>query len=565
MFPVPFPSVIKLIAGFQLQLVLPSLGEKSALTPLQEIQAYYMCGMACLNCKDPRKGEQHFEKALELRMKSEIPVPVGKKKSLITSLDNLTEQDIRYQICQCRIQVQDYQRALAVVQVIPVEQRSPKTLIAMAGLFHRDKNRTESQKCYEEVVSRNPLALDAVLNLIRMDVRAAEIISRIGPSLQALVAGSAIDWITSWIEVQACMHSYKTEKSVELARKLVDSQSCDNPELLITLGQAYYLNGDHRKAISVFKSLYAKDTTLVKGMDTYAAALAAENEVKTLEELTNRMLIRCENGEELPEPWIVVAQYTFMTSKKDSKALYFAQKACLASSNSIESLLLKAKIMSESKSASEAIPYFIEAYAMAPFRFDVLKALTEAYLAENKRTQATSMANVAVKHFAQAARALTLHASVLLTEPDKAASKKSARSLLEKAVNKDRSHLPAVYALAKIYMDEKSYDKALDVLNRCLEHESTNKLHRMLGDCYTQVNDHVKAMHHQNIAKKLEVSYRSTTEAAQSLNAGTNHPAANRSTPAPDQAIDVDIDELAESDNDDMEEADGGWSDNFDE
>lgn len=435
----------------------------------------------------------------------------------------------------------------------------------MAALYQRDKKPAEAIKCYEAVLNHNPLALDAVLNLIRMDVRAADIIARVGPEIQTALAGTGMDWIMSWIEVQACMHSYKTEKSVELARKLVASQPHDNPELLITLGQAYYLNGDHRKAISVFKSLYAKDPTLVKGMDTYAASLAAENEVKVLEELTNRMIVRCESGEESAEPWIVVAYYTFLACKKDSKALYFAQKACLASSNSIEALLLKAKIMSESKSASEAIPYFVEAFTIAPFRFDVLKALTDAYLTENKRTQASSMAGIALKQFGQTPRVLTLNATVLLTETEKVVNRKSAKSSLEKAVAKDRSYLPAVYALAKLYMDDKAYDKALEVLTKCLEHESTNKLHRLLGDCYTQVSDHVKAMHHHNIAKKLEVAYRATTEAAQSLNAGTNHPAASRSTPAPDAAIDVDVDDLAESDNDEMEEGDNVWSDHFDE
>ena len=551
----------------QLSLLLPGLRGKSAvsLTPHQEVQAYYMFGVACLNCKDPRKAEQCFEKALEIRMQHENSTSPGKKKTPTTSLDNLSEQDFRYQIGQCRVQVQDYSRALAVLQLIPAEQRSSKTLVAMAALFQREKNKPEAIKCYEDVLNQNPLALDAILNLIRMDVKSADIIARIGPAVQPVIAVTGIEWIISWIEVQACMHSHKTEKSVELACRLVASQSHDNPELLIVLGQAYYLNGDHRKANAIFKSLYANEPTLVKGMDTYAASLAAENEVKTLEELTNRMIPRCESGEESAEPWIVVAYYTFLACKKDSKALYFAQKACLASSNSIESLLLKAKIMSESKSASEAIPYFVEAFTIAPFRFDVLKALTEAYLAENKRSQASSMAGIAVRQFGQTPRALTLHASVMLTETEKVMNRKSAKSSLEKAVNKDRSYLPAVYALAKIYMDDKSYDKALDVMTKCLEHESTNKLHRMLGDCYTQISDHVKAMHHHNIAKKLEVSYRATSEAAQSLNAGTNHPAASRSTPAPDPAVDVDVDDLAESDNDEMEEGDAVWSDNFED
>lgn len=539
----------------------------TCLTAHQEIQAYFMYGVACYHTKDPRRGEKCFEKALEMRKQQENVPTVGKKKSSTSSLDNMTEQDILFQLHLCRVQMQNYSRALSALQSIPVEQRSSKTLIAMATLHQREKGKTEAVKCYEEVLNQNPLALEAVVSLIKLGIKSADIIARIGPAVHALVAGSGVDWIMSWIELQASLHSFKTEKSVELARKLVSGQSRDNPELVIALGQAYYLNGDYKKSISVFKSLYTKDLTLVKGMDTYAAALSAENEVKTLEELTNRMISRCESGDESAEPWMVVAYYTFSACKKDSKALYFAQKACLSSGNSIESLLLKAKIMLESKGANDAISYFVEAYTMAPFRFDVLKALTDAYLTENKRNQASSLASIAMKNFGQTARVLTLHASVLLTETEKAGNRRSARSYLERALNKDRSYLPAVYLCAKLYMDDKTYDKALEILTKCLEHESTNKLHRLLGECYTQVGDHVQAMHHQNVAKKLEVAYRSTTEAAQSLNAGTSQSGVSRNAPAPEQAIDVDVDDLAESDNDDMDEGDADvvWSDHFDD
>ena len=530
-----------------------------------------MHGVALLRCKDPRRGERSLVKALELRCHEAGPANT-KRRLLTASLDSLTEQDIRYQICQCRLQTQNYSRALAVLQAIPVEQRSPKTLMAMAALWLRDRNKAEAIKCYEQVVSQNPAALDAIHSLIRLGVKATDLMTRIGPEIQALVVGTEMEWLTGWMELQASLHSYKTEKSVELCHRLISSQAREQPELQVALGQAYYLNGDYKKAITCFKTLYSKDSCLMKGMDMYAASLFVENDSKGLEELTNRMVSRCESGEESPEPWVVVATYTHLTCKKDSKALYFAQKACLASGNSISALLLKAKIMSESKGAAEAMNYFGEAYAIAPYRFDVVKALTEAYLAENKRNQAASVVSVAMKQFGQTARVLTLHASVLLSEAEKSGNRKSAKGYLERAVTRDRGHLPAVYALTKLYMEDKTFDKALEVLTRALEHENNNELHRRLADCYTHIGDHVRAMQHHNIAKKLEVGReRGSSEAAQSLNAGTNQQqqqSGGRAAAAPDPAAaDVDIDDLAESDNEDMDEGDTDvvWSDQFDD
>lgn len=61
--------------------------------------------------------------------------------------------------------------------------------------------------------------------------------------------------------------------------------------------------------------------------------------------------------------------------------------------------------------------------------------------------------------------------------------------------------------LSKIYQEEKTIEKAIDVLLKCLELESTQKLHKLLADCYTQINDHEKAMYHQNIAAKYVLRF----------------------------------------------------------
>lgn len=93
-------------------------------------------------------------------------------------------------------------------------------------------------------------------------------------------------------------------------------------------------------------------------------------------------------------------------------------------------------------------------------------------------------------------------AAVLLSEPDKAQNKKEAKKNLEKALSKDRGFLAAAFMLSKIYQEEKMVEKAIDVLLKCLELESTQKLHKSLAECYTQISDHEKAIYHQNIAAK---------------------------------------------------------------
>jgi tetratricopeptide (TPR) repeat protein len=220
-------------------------------------------------------------------------------------------------------------------------------------------------------------------------------------------------------------------------------------------------------------------------------------------------------------------------------------------------MLLKGQIMAEAKSHSEAVSYFLDAFNAAPYRFEALRCLTEAYLADNRKSQALAMSSQALKDFGQTPRTLTLIATVLMAEPEKASNKKNVKSYLEKAVRTEKGYLPAVYQLVTIYMDEKNVDKAIETLTKALEFESNNRLHRMLGDCYTEKNEHDKALHHHNIASKLEVNYRSISEASQRLeHQSTSHGGHTEAS------LELEVDDVPESDNEvDESETDVVWSD----
>lgn len=69
--------------------------------------------------------------------------------------------------------------------------------------------------------------------------------------------------------------------------------------------------------------------------------------------------------------------------------------------------------MAEAKN-QEAKGYFQEAYACAPYRFEVIKCLTEAYLAEKHKSAAANTATLAMKSLGQTPRTLTVNDSTLL-------------------------------------------------------------------------------------------------------------------------------------------------------
>lgn len=538
----------------------------SAFTAIQEYQVHVIYANALWHCKDFHRAEANYQKALELKkcnsaQNIQVTSSVGGRKGRSQPApqpEYLQENEVRLQLFNCRMELNDFKGAKSTLEEIPNSQRTPKILSALAVVYQKERMQTPAVECLKAVIRENPLALDSILNLIQLGGKANEII----PLVHASISGiGALEWLPLWIEAQCSLNSPKTEKAVELFKKLLSFPKLqDNSELVVGYAKALCYNGDYKRANITFRSVYGKEPLYINGMDSYAASLYYEGDAKSLEELTNRLVTRCENTSSSHEPWVVLGYYSFMTSKRDTKGLYFSQKACLCNPNSTEALLLKGRVIAETKSPIEAIPYYTDAYNSPTPRFEVYKALTDSYMALSRGLQATSMAQLAMKLFGQTPRSLTLLATVLLSESGK---RQMARFHLEKAVEKDRTYLPAVYTLAKFYSDEKSYDEAIEVLTKCLEFESTNKLHKMLGDCYNVIGEPEKAMHHHNIAKKLEVTYRSS-EVAQSLNS-QNNSRGSRSTAGHDATLDGDMDEMPESDNDNdvMEESETEvvWSD----
>lgn len=520
----------------------------SSLDANHETQAYLIFADALFHSGDYRRCEKILTRVLNCRKSyllttTHPSAATRSSSSRRNQVAGMTEQDVRFQLHQCRVYLNKHLEAISVLEDIPVESRSSRVHLALGNLYCKEKKKSEAIKSLKEVIKENPLAFDAITLLLKFGVKATDIVSVIGPQIVSNCPEQ--DWIFCWVDAESSLHSFKTEKTIELVKKLVSRHPSSpdknegNKDLVVLLGRAFYYNGDYKKAISVMKSLYSKDVSFVKGLDCYAACLYRENDVRSLEELTNRMITRCEAGlEERPEPWIVLGYYSFMNYKKDTKCpMYFSRKAYMCSSsgldredNLVESLLLQGKIFAEIKSPSEALSFLIEAHNLSPHRFEVIQSLTDVYLMDKKHSLAVSVASNALKHFGQTPRSLTLYARTLLSDCEDSKkgvvserNRKLAKTHLERAVLKDRSYLKAVYSLAELYMEEKMFTRTIDLINKCLEVENTNKLHRLLGECYHGVGDAARAEHHLNVAKKLEVTYRSSTEAAQSLNTSAHH------------------------------------------
>ena len=111
-------------------------------------------------------------------------------------------------------------------------------------------------------------------------------------------------------------------------------------------------------------------------------------------------------------------------------------------------------------------------------------------MAQSRHREAISVATTACKQLSNSqVRALTLFATVLAKDPLNMSTAK-AKTLLEKALNQDPNHLPAIYLLAEIFEQELELEKAKELLNKALKNQSTGKLHQMV--CYNFHNSNQK-------------------------------------------------------------------------
>ncbi|KAG1673487.1 Anaphase-promoting complex subunit 7 [Nymphon striatum] len=501
----------------------------------------YFANSLC-QCKEYKRAESTFRAALQLR--KSLGKMRGKQDSNQEALlsPEMDLNNIKYQIHLCHANLKQYTQAIAVLESIPAKLRTCQVNMALGKLYQQSGQDRSSITAYKEVVKECPLALEAARGLLSLGVKGAEVSSMVlnGSSI------SSIDWVPLWIKAYAQLYSREYSSCVGTI-KLLETKTtlANNIDILKLQGEAYYYNGDYKLAENVLERVHTIDPHYLSGMDLYALLLAKENKVKELESLSTHLL---SITEESPEPWLSMALYCQITGKI-TRAVYFAQKACVINPRNVEALLLKGFILIDIKKLQEAAFHFREALKIAPYRYEPHKGLVECHLAMGRNKEAMTLATHACKQLGNSARSFTLYANVLAKDPS---TKDRARSFLEKALKVDNTHLPAVYKLVEIYEQDKEIEKGIELVTKQLEIQSNGKLHQLLADLLYRNKDSVRALDHYGIALSFE----------------PNNPRVLQGMQRVEQQSDLadssyDIDDLADTDNEEgvESEVEGVWSD----
>lgn len=421
---------------------------------------------------------------------------------------NSNENELKHRIHLCHLELHELKEAKAVLERIPPVERSVKILASLADMYCQERNTDKAKETFYEIIRQDPLRLDFVMKLCRLGgCEANSILSLIPDDIK-----KSCSWYPSWIQAQCCLHSPNSKQAIRLFETLTSRFERKAP-ILTSLAEAHYHDGNFREAIRIFQIAYNSDPLTLSGVGSYAACLHKESSKRTLEDLAVTLSPKCNiEGEYFHEPWLVLAHYYASNDKKEPKALLFVQKSYKLNRYSIEALILLACLCLEKKDSSKAIPYIVSAHTQAPYRYEVQRILCDAYLANGKKASALNYAKAAIKSLGETARSYYLWADIMLKSQDQR-RKNSARSCLEKAVKLDHTYLPAVFAFTELLIEEKKFDKAIEILNAALPCHSVNtELHRYLYTCYSEKKDSDRALFHQNLASDNTTNYRNNNE-----------------------------------------------------
>ncbi|XP_077895310.1 anaphase-promoting complex subunit 7 isoform X3 [Ictidomys tridecemlineatus] len=466
-----------------------------------------------------------------------------------------SEIEVKYKMAECYTMLKQDKDAIAILDGIPSRQRTPKrqgftellstslllrlTLnlrssclsllsrwhyreltgssvcvkdkeinMMLANLYRKAGQERPSVTSYKEVLRQCPLALDAILGLLSLSVKGAEVASM---TMNVIQTVPNLDWLSVWIKAYAFVHTGDNSRAINTICSLEKKSLLrDNVDLLGSLADLYFRVGDNKNSVLKFEQAQMLDPYLIKGMDVYGYLLAREGRLEDVENLGCRLF---NISDQHAEPWVVSGCHSFY-SKRYSRALYLGAKAIQLNSNSVQALLLKGAALRNMGRVQEAIIHFREAIRLSPCRLDCYEGLIECYLTSNSIREAMVMANNVYKTLGANAQTLTLLATVCLEDP---VTQEKAKTLLDKALTQRPDYIKAVVKKAELLSREQKYEDGIALLRNALANQSDCVLHRILGDFLVAVNEYQEAMDQYSIALSLDPNDQKSLEGMQKM------------------------------------------------
>lgn len=474
---------------------------RSILTQQQHFNTLVYYAESLFHMSEFREAEGVYRQALQAkRMLPKTKSPASKVSE--TPSDIFSEVEIKFKTAKCLIEIKRFRDAIVMLQSLTIKQRTaaPKISMLLSRLYHGHGHERSAIGTYKEVLKDCPLAFEAIEGLLALGTNGIEVNTLV---LNTTLEAQCSDWLPNWIKAHAHIQGRKYSEAIQTLSGLESKTALSNyHQLLVTIGECYYHNGEYENAYSYLKRAHNLYPHMKNGIQILAILMAKKKKINDLEKMiAPTSTFPYEYSSEM---WFVMAQYLYSTAKYD-KAVYFVQKACFLNPKNAEALILKAEILLQLKKPSEAIAHLRFAQQFAPYRYEVHRCLVDTYINMNRLREAQAQAMKALKSIGETPRLLVLLGRTYQKDDS---TRAKAKTLFQKALEINENYLPAVYLLADLYQQENDVTNCMKLLKKHTLLTQNCKLHAMLGDLLSHDKDHSGALEHYTIALNLDPTNR---------------------------------------------------------
>ncbi|XP_036339082.1 anaphase-promoting complex subunit 7 [Rhagoletis pomonella] len=435
--------------------------------------------------------------------------------SIEITYEQFAELETRYRLARSYRELDEDQKAIAILQALPLKSRTPKVNMLLAHLWQYGQNveNAEAISAYKEVLGDCPMALGAIEALLMLGVDGIEVNSLV---VNASALPKHIDWLSSWIKAHAQLYGRDHLEASKTFQAINDNTKFhQNYYLLALIGKTLYYYGRYIQAQQYLETAVMVNPHSTEAIMPLAVVYEYNQKFSQLDKLSTHI----SNIKELnSDHWFVVAENCYAAGQIE-KAISFAKKAIELNERNVEAQLLRGRICLQLKQRQEAISYFRAAQCIAGYRFEVYKGLYHCYVGMKRRDEAQAMCALAVRYFRNSPRSYVMFARVLLHSNNPLA-KKSAKKFLAKALEIDEHYSVAVALMADVCQANGETQEASAMLKKQVMTFPNHSYFSMLGDLRRTLRDLDGALEYYTIALSIEPNDRRALKGVNALTRG---------------------------------------------
>ncbi|KAF9574966.1 Anaphase-promoting complex subunit 7 [Mortierella alpina] len=359
-------------------------------------------------------------------------------------------------------EAKDYGKAGELISQIPESRWTVEVLLLMIHLYRKRINvKMEEKACLESIAEKQPLAVEAYAQLLRLQVPLAIVLNMI-PS-----DSPEKPWMKLYLQGMDNMYRMKYQAALS-DFSVLDGKYPGNTAIKLRMAVCLKWMGKYVRAGFLFAQVRKLDNRVCEDMLHYAVCLKQLFKTKYLFKLGSELL---GFNDKHPDAWCVLAVYWDMRGNKD-KAFRMVSK-------------LRGQLYLELPvpEPTTAVQSFRKAYTIEK-DIATYEGLVNAYILTDRKQEAVAMAREARRLMPDSAHALAIYGTAIYHMSGES-NAKEAQDVLQDALCMDPGCVQAAATLVMLHGHQGQYDAAVQILEKQIDHQPPDTVHVKIAEIYT--------------------------------------------------------------------------------